>query len=464
MLDKLLPKLKEAGHRVLIFSQFTSMLDILQDYCNYRGHNNCRLDGSTNRVQRKLDIDSFNSKNSDLFVFLISTRAGGLGINLATADTIILYDTDWNPQVDLQAQDRVHRIGQTKPVTVYRFITEGTVEERILQIAQRKLYLDAMVLGKNSSQPQKEEDDENDIMGDDGKGTQLSKKELLSMVMFGANAIFNPSSEKPTEEDIDAILKYSQQHDQLAKANNNLQQAENLNLQEDLFCSYVFQGVDHRQPNSKASSEQSITEEWKSLPMKRLSKQRTLQVDGHTVLKENMYTLEDGLCNPAYVPDSAKEENIQKRKKEAYDHQSDCHKCKRPIKKDKRRANAVLECQICPRAYHFNCLAPELTLSTSNFWRCPQHKCMECQQPAAAVGGMLFRCTNCDNTYCEEHLPYGAEIIGKDHDLAELGYIRQATSCFIKCAECSEESAAIDSASSSSSSTTTTTTSSTSHK
>ncbi|CAM9934958.1 unnamed protein product, partial [Choristocarpus tenellus] len=123
---------KFAGHRCLIFSQFTSMLDILEEYCTGRGYEYVRLDGETNRVQRRLDIRRFNAPGSPLFLFLISTRAGGLGINLATADTVILYDSDWNPQVDLQAMERAHRIGQTKPVRIYRLVCRGSVEERMV--------------------------------------------------------------------------------------------------------------------------------------------------------------------------------------------------------------------------------------------------------------------------------------------------------------------------------------------
>lgn len=116
MLDRILPKLKSDGNRVLIFSQFTSMLDILEEYLDLRQYSYARLDGETNRVQRRLDVRRFNAPKSNLFIFLISTRAGGLGLNLASADTVILYDSDWNPQVDLQAMERAHRIGQTKPV------------------------------------------------------------------------------------------------------------------------------------------------------------------------------------------------------------------------------------------------------------------------------------------------------------------------------------------------------------
>ena len=108
LLDRMLPKLHNDGHRILIFSQFTSMLDILEDYCDYRNYVYVRLDGNTNRVQRRLDVRRFNQPDSPIFIFLISTRAGGLGLNLASADTVILYDSDWNPQVDLQAMERAH--------------------------------------------------------------------------------------------------------------------------------------------------------------------------------------------------------------------------------------------------------------------------------------------------------------------------------------------------------------------
>uniref|UniRef100_A0A2P2MQR2 Uncharacterized protein n=1 Tax=Rhizophora mucronata TaxID=61149 RepID=A0A2P2MQR2_RHIMU len=124
LLDKLLPKLKERDSRVLIFSQMTRLLDILEDYLIFRGYQYCRIDGNTGGEDRDASIEAFNKPGSEKFVFLLSTRAGGLGINLATADVVILYDSDWNPQVDLQAQDRAHRIGQKKEVQVFRFCTE----------------------------------------------------------------------------------------------------------------------------------------------------------------------------------------------------------------------------------------------------------------------------------------------------------------------------------------------------
>lgn len=102
----------------------TRLLDILEDYLLYRGYAYCRIDGNTSGEDRESQIDEYNREGSSKFVFLLSTRAGGLGINLATADIVILYDSDWNPQVDLQAMDRAHRIGQKKEVQVFRFCTE----------------------------------------------------------------------------------------------------------------------------------------------------------------------------------------------------------------------------------------------------------------------------------------------------------------------------------------------------
>ncbi|OMO98416.1 SNF2-related protein [Corchorus olitorius] len=155
LLDKLLPKLKERDSRVLIFSQMTRLLDILEDYLMFRGYLYCRIDGNTGGEDRDASIEAFNKPGSEKFVFLLSTRAGGLGINLATADVVILYDSDWNPQVDLQAQDRAHRIGQKKEVQVFRFCTEYTIEEKVIERAYKKLALDALVIQQGRLAEQK---------------------------------------------------------------------------------------------------------------------------------------------------------------------------------------------------------------------------------------------------------------------------------------------------------------------
>ncbi|XP_058437081.1 lymphoid-specific helicase isoform X2 [Marmota monax] len=148
ILDRMLPELKKRGHKVLLFSQMTRMLDILMDYCHLRNFNFSRLDGSMSYSEREENMHSFNT-DPDVFIFLVSTRAGGLGINLTAADTVIIYDSDWNPQSDLQAQDRCHRIGQTKPVVVYRLVTANTIDQKIVERAAAKRKLEKLIIHKN---------------------------------------------------------------------------------------------------------------------------------------------------------------------------------------------------------------------------------------------------------------------------------------------------------------------------
>ncbi|XP_050526441.1 chromatin-remodeling ATPase INO80 isoform X2 [Daktulosphaira vitifoliae] len=152
ILDELLTKLKQENHRVLIYSQMTRMIDILEEYMWFKKLRYMRLDGSSKISERRDMVADFQNR-SDIFVFLLSTRAGGLGINLTAADTVIFYDSDWNPTVDQQAMDRAHRLGQTKQVTVYRLITQHSIEERILQRAKEKSEIQRMVISGGNLKP-----------------------------------------------------------------------------------------------------------------------------------------------------------------------------------------------------------------------------------------------------------------------------------------------------------------------
>lgn len=146
LIDRILPKLKVSGHRVLMFCQMTQCMTIIEDYFNFKGYKFLRLDGMTKSDERADMLKIFNDKNSEYFIFLLSTRAGGLGLNLQTADTVVIFDSDWNPHQDLQAQDRAHRIGQTNEVRVLRLMTVNSVEERILAAARYKLNMDEKVI------------------------------------------------------------------------------------------------------------------------------------------------------------------------------------------------------------------------------------------------------------------------------------------------------------------------------
>ncbi|KAE9453150.1 hypothetical protein C3L33_14924, partial [Rhododendron williamsianum] len=146
LLDRLLPKLHKAGHRVLLFSQMTRLMDILEIYLQLHDFKYLRLDGSTKTEERGTLLKQFNAPDSPFFMFLLSTRAGGLGLNLQTADTVIIFDSDWNPQMDQQAEDRAHRIGQKKEVRVFVLVSVGSIEEVILERAKQKKGIDAKVI------------------------------------------------------------------------------------------------------------------------------------------------------------------------------------------------------------------------------------------------------------------------------------------------------------------------------
>jgi len=202
--DKLLKHLKENGHKVLIFSQMVRVLHILEDFLNYRQYNYVRLDGSIKGDVRQEAIDRFNDPSKDVFAFLISTRAGGVGINLMAADTVIIFDSDFNPQNDIQAQARCHRIGQKKEVKVYRLLTKDTKEFELFQRANRKLGLDRAVLSNISSV---------DFSGKKAHSSiGLDKDEIDVLLKHGAYVAYKDDSEEEKmllEGDIDDILKRS---------------------------------------------------------------------------------------------------------------------------------------------------------------------------------------------------------------------------------------------------------------
>lgn len=209
LLDQLLSKLKKDGHRVLIFSQMVKMLDILGDYLSLRGYKFQRLDGTIAAGPRRMAINHFNADESDDFCFLLSTRAGGLGINLMTADTVVIFDSDWNPQADLQAMARAHRIGQKRPVNIYRLVSKETVEEEVLERARNKLLLEYLTIQAGVT--------------DDGKAAfkeELNKKGLkidgptssedIQMVLkMRSSKMFEQSGnqERLEQLDIDSILE-----------------------------------------------------------------------------------------------------------------------------------------------------------------------------------------------------------------------------------------------------------------
>uniref|UniRef100_A0A8C8H138 DNA helicase n=1 Tax=Oncorhynchus tshawytscha TaxID=74940 RepID=A0A8C8H138_ONCTS len=227
LLQKMLKKLKDEGHRVLIFSQMTKMLDLLEDFLEYEGYKYERIDGGITGGLRQEAIDRFNAPGAQQFCFLLSTRAGGLGINLATADTVIIYDSDWNPHNDIQAFSRAHRIGQNKKVMIYRFVTRASVEERITQVAKRKMMLTHLVVRP----------------GLGSKTGSMSKQELDDILKFGTEELFKDEMEADGDEgsvihyDDNAISKL------LDRSQNATEDTEIQNMNEYLSSFKVAQYV-----------------------------------------------------------------------------------------------------------------------------------------------------------------------------------------------------------------------------
>ncbi|TVY27762.1 Chromatin structure-remodeling complex subunit [Lachnellula hyalina] len=191
LLDRILPKYQQTGHRVLMFFQMTAIMDIMEDFLRYRGIQFLRLDGTTKSDDRSELLREFNAPNSPYFMFLLSTRAGGLGLNLQTADTVIIYDSDWNPHQDLQAQDRAHRIGQKNEVRILRLISSNSVEEKILERAKYKLDMDGKVIQAGRF---------------DNKSSETDRDAMLRVMLETAEAAETLEQEEMDDLELNEIL------------------------------------------------------------------------------------------------------------------------------------------------------------------------------------------------------------------------------------------------------------------
>ena len=443
LLDRLLVRLFKGGHRVVLFSQFTSMLDIFEDYLTMRGYKYVRLDGSCSRAKRNCDLRVFNAEGSPVFVFLMSTRAGGLGINAQTADTVILYDSDWNPQVDQQAMARVHRIGQEKKVHIYRLITGDSVEERIIQRAEKKLFMDKMVNRDSTRQAMEFE--------------KLGKKEMLKMLKFGAHAVFgghDPTAESLGDgkdmagtsnlDSIDIGIPLSSMSE-LMDRNKDWDSSKNaaeFNAElppvaiRDMLSEEIGQ-------LKKRPSFREIGQEWqKVLATKRKRVNRIVRVDGrHNVLRENDYAVKGGAYvfgNNTTPPAGHLPKSYTKgaRKQLTFEHSNVCNIC--------WDGGELICCDSCPASYHEACLTAHGLMGSSargimkDTFVCPHHKCSVCGRSSSAAGGLIIACTECPNAFCEEHESTGLILSPDGCDRwQKLGQPRRAatTTYFCQCSK-----------------------------
>lgn len=449
VLDMLLRSLFQKNHRVVLFSQFTMVLDLLEDYCSMRGWQCARFDGGTSRAKRSFLVNQFNADDSPFFLFLMSTKAGGIGLNLQSADTCILFDSDWNPQNDLQAMARVHRIGQTKKVHIYRLISANTVEERIVERAAKKLLLDQAV---------NRDSDTSITAPADEKGTGLSAKELLRDIKFGCQAIFGGKTnmELPSLKEIDEITNRQRNHnDSIGKLTGGTEEnGADFDSEKEFTASQIFGGMDYRE--IRAKHEQKMKKEmpktlagigrlWNEIKeiqgTKRKVKKRLVMVDGIgsgygsacvPVLASNNYDLESGESSVFDREIShSKKRNfaVPSKKPRQFENSSYCQVC--------LDGGLLVCCSLCPVSLHIQCIG----LSRENdFARCPHHRCNKCGKNGKNAGGFLYPCSVCTNCYCDECLPkneQGFRMLGKNERFEELGFNTTKRTAYIHCsAEC----------------------------
>eukprot|EP01035_Chromulina_nebulosa_P018018 gene18018-23657_t len=440
VLDKLLKKLIEKKHRVVIFSQFTRTLDIISDYLDYRNYNHCRLDGSTSRVMREVNINLFNKPESELQVFCLTTRAGGEGVNLYTADTAILFDSDWNPQVDIQAMARIHRIGQTKVVHVYRLITTGSVEEIILHRAQNKMFLDAMVNRGSTAQGIKLDetnlgddlnDTDDDVKNDDidsenveipsedevNDGT-IEPSKLLSAIKFGWNNVFslsdssNLQDQTISDEDIELIIGRNRNNESDSKENdeklskllqnqektiNNFDESVGLVSIKDIESEFI-------KKNPKDITLDSIANDWR-----------------------NITKPTNEVINNSDIMGSFSTKSGRQIASRDFENQDFCQNC--------WEGGDLICCDFCPTSFHLKCLKEiKLPPPTDGPWKCSHHDCRKCFKKK---GNFLFRCEICVDAYCETCLPVDASVKGPSKFFEALGFRTPNSACYILCSlEC----------------------------
>ncbi|KAK0456862.1 SNF2-family ATP dependent chromatin remodeling factor snf21 [Armillaria borealis] len=211
LLSRVLPKFFAADHRVLVFFQMTKVMDIMEDFLKMMGWKYLRLDGGTKTEERASYVQMFNAKDSEYKVFILSTRAGGLGLNLQTADTVIIFDSDWNPHADLQAQDRAHRIGQTRAVLILRFITEKSVEEAMYQRARYKLDIDDKVIQAGRF---------------DNKSTQEEQEEFLRSILEADQEEENEEAGDMNDEELNALIARSEEEGEVFRQMDTVRERE----------------------------------------------------------------------------------------------------------------------------------------------------------------------------------------------------------------------------------------------
>jgi SNF2 family DNA or RNA helicase len=442
LLEKLLRKtIYNDGKKVLIFSGFTQTLDCCEDLLTLigdygRGFKYLRLDGNTQRARRNLDIRMFNNSNSEYKVMLLSTRAGGLGINLTSAEDVIFLDEDWNPQITLQAEARAHRIGQTKKVTIYKLCTQGTVEEQMMGRIRKKLYLSAKI---TESMRTKFGESAKKASATPEDMPQMDTTQLKSLIRRGAQTLSHPDIDVTEMVSWDLETMFQKCRDRPADPLTNfdasaaeVDEDKWLSTMERIECA-VFDGKRHqRQIQAEEISEANVLPQSISREDRRKGKNVTVMVDGFAINKESL-NCADWEAVPTFAGKDPRLADV-KRERRTIAHEGHCLAC--------FEYGDLVQCKGCPRSYHKACLEPEFQAKCAALggFFCAQHECVDCSKKTGDAGGLIFRCRWCENGFCEDCLDWDkAELIGENlPEFEMLGEGPNAGAFYIKCPSCKE--------------------------
>lgn len=458
LLEKLLKHtVLEKNKKVLIFSGFTRTLDYTEDLLsilsNYGQHFKfLRLDGSTARAKRNLDIRLFNQETSEYKIMLLSTRAGGLGINLTSAQDVIFLDEDWNPQITLQAEARAHRIGQTKKVTIYKLCTQGTVEEQMMGRIRKKLYLSAKItesmrnIHSEHTVLQKEKTIGRPSLADDMP--QMDTSQLKTLIRRGAQTLSH-SDIDATEMvlwDLDTMMKKCRDRptDAAEALHSEADEEKWLSVMERVECA-IFDGkrYQRRLDDKSKTTASNILPDTITREDRRKGKNTTVLVDGFAISKESMHCA-DWEAVPTIAGKDPRLADPVRGKRREFKHEENCLVCF-----DGVDSGHMVNCRSCPRGYHYDCLEPEYQSKVKGFagFFCPQHACCECGKNTADAGGLIYRCRWCPQGFCEDCLDWNmTELIGDNLPEFELlgeepmhgGFYIVCPSCLSLCEESEE--------------------------
>ncbi|KAF2166070.1 hypothetical protein M409DRAFT_55414 [Zasmidium cellare ATCC 36951] len=443
VIDELVLKRKK---KILIFSGFTKTLNLVGELLWLKGANNhnapfryARLDGSTNRAQRNLAIRMFNDPKSDYKVMLLSTRAGGLGINLTSATDVVFMDEDWNPQMTLQAEARAHRIGQTQKVTIYKLCTQGTVEEQMMGRIRKKLYLSAKITESmrnvhSTGSPDKKRKRQSTNGGvSDEEAPHLDTASLQSLIRRGAQTLARPEIDVTEMLGWDWETTLEKCKDKPIDTNVNDQDGHAVDEHAWLDSmekveTAVFEGKKHMKELEKRAKEDVDLNRGD----RRLGKNTTVEIDGFMISKESM-NCGDWEAVPTFAGKDPRLAEPKREKKAAINHQEFCQVC--------WAGGDLVCCHGCPRAYHRKCLtAEQKSRSMGMTFYCLQHECRDCGSKTTEAGGLIYRCRWCESGFCEDCLDWeNINLVGDSlPEFQMLGFGPIAQAHYIDCHQCVE--------------------------